>query len=91
MKDKKGAKSTNAFQNILDKSNRKPNKIWVDTCSECYYRLIKPFLQNNDTEMYSTNHEGKSVVASLEPYKLKFKNTWLQFQDMFVLINRWYS
>ena len=37
--------------------------------------------------MYSTNNEGTSVPASLEPYKLKFKDTWLQFQDMFVLIN----
>ena len=24
---------------------------------------MKSFLQNNDTEMYSTNNEGKSVVA----------------------------
>ena len=87
MKDKKGTKSTNAFQNILDKSNQKPNKIWVDTGSEFYYGSIKPFLQNKDTEMYSTNNEGTSVPASLEPYKLKFKDTWLQFQDMFVLIN----
>ena len=75
MKDKKGTKSTNAFQNILDKSNRKPNKIWVDTGSEFYYGSIKPFLQNKDTEMYSTNNEGTSVAASLEPYKLKFKDT----------------
>ena len=30
MKDKKDITITNAFQKILDKSNRKPNKIWVD-------------------------------------------------------------
>ena len=30
LKDKTGVTITNAFQNILDKSNRKPNKIWVD-------------------------------------------------------------
>ena len=30
LKDKKGMTITNAFQKILDKSGRKPNKIWVD-------------------------------------------------------------
>ena len=29
---------TNAFQKILDESNRKPNKIWVDERSEFYNR-----------------------------------------------------
>ena len=28
LKDKKGASIVNAFQSILNKSNRKPNKIW---------------------------------------------------------------
>ena len=30
LKDKKGITITNAFQKILHKSNRKPNKIWVN-------------------------------------------------------------
>ena len=30
LKDKKGITITNAFQKILGKSNRKPNKIWLD-------------------------------------------------------------
>ena len=30
LKDKKSITITNAFQKILDESNRKPNKIWVD-------------------------------------------------------------
>ena len=30
IKDKKGITIVNAFQKILDSSNRKPNKIWVD-------------------------------------------------------------
>ena len=30
IKDKKGITITNAFQKILDESNRKPNKVWVD-------------------------------------------------------------
>ena len=36
LKDKKGTTITNAFQSILDKSKRKPNKIWVDQGSEFY-------------------------------------------------------
>ena len=34
LKDKKGVSLVNAFQNILKKSNRKPNKIWVDKGGE---------------------------------------------------------
>ena len=30
LKDKKGVSIVNAFQSILKKSNRKPNKVWVD-------------------------------------------------------------
>ena len=30
LRDKKETTITNAFQNILNNSNRKPNEIWVD-------------------------------------------------------------
>ena len=30
LKYKKGSTITNAFQKVLDESNRKPNKIWAD-------------------------------------------------------------
>ena len=36
LKDKKGVSIVDAFQKILDKSGRKPNKIWVDKRSEFY-------------------------------------------------------
>ena len=36
LKDKKGASIVDAFQEILDKSGRKPNKLWVDKGSEFY-------------------------------------------------------
>ena len=36
LKDKKGVSIVNAFQKLLDKSERKPNKIWVDKESEFY-------------------------------------------------------
>ena len=63
MKDKKGITITDAFQNILNDSNRKPNKIWVDKGSEFYNNSFKKWLKDNDIEMYSIHNEGKSVVA----------------------------
>ena len=63
LKDKKGVSIVNAFQSILKKSNRKPNKIWVDKGSEFYNRSMKSWLEKNDIEMNSTHNEGKSVVA----------------------------
>ena len=54
---------TNAFQNILDKSKRKPNKIWVDQGSEFYNIHFRKWLKDNEISMYSIYNEGKSVVA----------------------------
>ena len=44
---------TNAFQNILDGSNRKRKNIWVDKCSEFCNRSMKSWLQGNDIEIFS--------------------------------------
>ena len=64
LKDKKGVSIVTAFQSILKQSNsRKPNKIWVDKGSEFYNASFKKWLQDNDIVVYSTNNEGKSVVA----------------------------
>ena len=63
LKYKKRVSILNAFQGILDKSGRKPNKIWVDQGSESYNHNFKKWLANNDISMYSTYNEGKSVVA----------------------------
>ena len=41
LKDKKGITISNAFQKVLDESNRKPNKIWIDKGSEFYNRSMK--------------------------------------------------
>ena len=74
LKDKKVITITNAFQEILDESNRKPNKIWADKGSEFYNRSMKSFLQDNDVETYSTHNEGKSVLAERFIRTLKNKN-----------------
>ena len=41
LKDKKGVSIANAFQKIIKKSNRKPNKIWVGKRSEFYNNSFK--------------------------------------------------
>ena len=45
LKDKKGNTITNTFQKVLDKSNHKPNKIWVDKGSKFYNRSTKSWLE----------------------------------------------
>ena len=72
LKDKKGISIVNAFDKIIKKSKRKPNKIWVDQGSEFYNCVFKKWLSDNDIIMYSIYNniimysiynKGKSVVA----------------------------
>ena len=63
LKDKKDVTITNAFQSILNDSKRKPKKIWVDKGRGFYNRSMNSWLEKNDTKMYSTDNEGKPVVA----------------------------
>ena len=72
LKDKKGVTIVNAFQNILDNSNIKPHKIWVDQGIQFYNSSFQKWLDDNDIKMYSTYIEGKSVVA--ERYIKTLKN-----------------
>ena len=64
LQDKKGITITNAFQKIFRWIKlHTPNKIWVDMGSEFYSRSMKSWLEKNCVEIYSTQKEGKSVVA----------------------------
>ena len=51
LNDRKGITSNNVFQQILDKCNHEPNKIWVDQGNEFYSRSIKSWLQDKNKEM----------------------------------------
>ena len=73
MKDKKSIAITNAFQKILDISNRKPNKVWVDKGSEFYNRSMKSWLEKNAMEIYSIYNERKPVIAERFIKTLKSK------------------
>ena len=86
---KKGITITNAFQKLLDDSNCKLNKIWVDKGIEFYDRLMKSWLEKINIEMYSIHNEGKSAVPErfIRTLKNKIYNTLLQYQKMHILIN----
>ena len=71
LKDKKGI--FNAFQKVLDKSGRKPNKVWVDKESKFYISSFKKWLKDNDIEVYLLQNEGKSAVAERFIRTLKTK------------------
>ena len=53
---------TNAFQKILDESNRKLKKIWVDKGSEFYNRSMKSWLEKK----YCIQHIMKENLLLLK-------------------------
>ena len=52
LKDKKGASIIDAFQKMVDDSDRKPNKIWVDKGNKFYNSTFKKWLKDNDIEIF---------------------------------------
>ena len=73
LENKKGISVTNGFNKVIKQSNRKPNKICVDQGGEFYNNIFKKCLSDNDIIMYSTDNEGKSVVAERFIRTLKSK------------------
>ena len=51
LKDKKGKTVINAFIEIVNESNRKPNKLSVDQAREFCNKLMQKWLDNNDILM----------------------------------------
>ena len=77
------------FQKILEESNCKPDKIWLDKGSEFYIRSVTSWLEKNFTEMYSTHNEGKSVIAErlIRILKNKIYTYMTSVSKVFILIN----
>ena len=71
MKDKTGKTVLNAFIEIVNDSNHKPSKLWVDQGRELYNQLIQEWLDN--ILMQSAYNEGKSVIAERFIKTLKAK------------------
>ena len=87
MNDEKGITITDAFQKILDESNRKTNKILVDKGSEFYNKSTKLWLEKCEIEIIQHIMKANLLLLknSLEPWKMKFINTWLQFRKTFYI------
>ena len=85
LNDKEGV--SNGFRKILDDSDRKPKKVWVDKGSKFYNNSFKKWLKDNDIEIYSIHKERKSVVAERFIRTLKTKIykyvTWVS-KNMFI-------
>ena len=90
MKDQKGKTVLNAFIEIVNESDRKPNKLWVDKRREFYDKLMEEWLGNNDFLMCSTQNKGKSVISErfIEILKAKIylKKRQLMLENLIFLI-----
>ena len=73
MKDKIGKTVLNVFMEIVNESNRKPKKLWVDREREFCNKLMQEWLDNNGILMYSTHNKVKSVIAERFIKTLKSK------------------
>ena len=49
---------------VVYKSDRKLNKLWIDQGRWFYNKRMQQWLDNNDILMYFTHNEGKSVTVS---------------------------
>ena len=72
LKDKTGKTVLNAFIEIVNDSNHKPSKLWVDQGRELYNQLMQEWLDNNIL-MRSAYNEGKTVIAERFIKTLKAK------------------
>ena len=88
-KDKNSITIFDVFQEILNESGRKPNKIWADKGNEFYNRSMKSWLQD-DIEIYSTHNEGKYVVAErfIRTLKNKVQEYLTSRSKMYIFINQ---
>ena len=63
LKDKKCKTVLNGFIEIVNESNRKPNKLQVDQGKEFCNSPMQKWLDNNYILMYSVHNKGEPVVA----------------------------
>ena len=73
LKDKKGKTVLNAFINIVNESNHKPNKLWADQGRKFYNKLMQEWFDSNEILMYLTHNEGKSLITEMFLRILKAK------------------
>ena len=73
LKDKTALSTLNAFKEIVNKSNRKPSKIWCDKGKEFYNKFMDEWLKENSITRYSTYSEHKFCIIERYNRTLKTK------------------
>ena len=63
LRDKKDETITKGFLKIINRSNRKPNKFWVDQRRQFHKKVMQKQLDVNYTFIYLTNNEGNPGAA----------------------------
>ena len=76
--NKTGNQTKEAFERICETSKRKPLKLWTDSGSEFYNKVMSAFLKKHNIHIYSTKNEGKAVVVERLNRTLK-QMMWKQF------------
>ena len=64
-KDQKCKTVLNGFIEIVNESNRKPNKLWFDQGKVLYDMSMQKWLDSNNILMYSTHNGGKDEVLRI--------------------------
>ena len=90
LKDKKAKTVFNSDIEIVNESKRQPHKFWPVQGREFYNSPMQKWLDDNDTFMYSTHNESKSVVAErfIKTIKGKIyeKNEWQLMIENLILV-----
>ncbi len=63
IKDKKGDTVLNAFKELVSKSKRKPNRLWVDQGKEFVNKKMAEWLKENNILLYHTYGEHKASMV----------------------------
>ena len=72
LKDKNGKRILNVSIKIVNESNCKPNKLWIDQGRKFHNNLMQQCLNFNDLLKYSI-YEGKSAISERIIKTLKAK------------------
>ena len=91
LKDKSGKSTTTAIKSPIEKTKRKPDKIWSDRGKEFYNKTFLDFLKQNEIQIYSTNSDLKAVFVERfnrtlldlikKPMYIEGKACWLNHLD----------
>ena len=91
LKDKSGKSTTTALKSLIEKTKRKPDKVWSDRGKEFYNKTFLDFLKEQNIHTYSTNSDLKAVFVKRfnrtlldlikEPMYIEGKACWLNHSN----------